>query len=137
MKLFRFALAVLLAAMSLGVFADSAQEQYKNYYGQLTAMRNSGEITSVEMQERARKRSAELFGPEDSLDAEIWSYRLYLASKRDQGMSFEEAAHLLDNKMGEINARRAQSIPSSASMSCRECLRAKYTSAAFCKRQCS
>ena len=136
MKAIRIVLSVVFALLSVNVFADAAQEQYKQYYGQLATMRDSGKITSVEMQQRARKKSAELFGPEDRFDGELWSYRLFLAAKRDQGMSFEEAARLLDNKIAEIDARRAQSLPSNVSNSCRECLRQKYTSAAYCKRLC-
>jgi len=109
----KFLNGVMIAFASLlfiwNVHAAAGDDAYNQFVREVTMLRDSGQITSAERAKRMKVKFEQLNGPSDGLEQEYWAYFIFIASRRDQGMSLEEANYLITQKTNEINARRAQS----------------------------
>ena len=84
---------------------DTRQHQFQAYVNEITRLRDSGQITSLERITRMKDAAIQLWGPPGYYDQELWSFATYIATERDGGMSKEQAEYLMTQKQNEIRAR--------------------------------
>lgn len=140
LRVYVFLVLLLFSVLSN---ADSADDEYNNYVSELTAQRDSGQITSVERARLMRVKREQIY-TEDSLSQEYWSYYDFIAYKRDnEDMSQQEANYLIKQKSNEIKNRRRQlevtnsQPPRQIDYQCKKICVSQKMSYDYCDAKCS